>query len=73
MSLHWEVTVLDEDDRRLDDDYPLQPSLSKQAVQENPQGSEYGVGWVYHQLRDKDGNIRLIRLLSISHASFHEK
>lgn len=53
--------MLDEDDRSLGDDYPLQPSLSKQVAQEVPQASECGVGWVYHQLGDTDGNIRLVK------------
>jgi len=72
MFLGWEATVLDEDDRRLDDDYPLQPTLSKQAAQGALQGSECGVEWVYHQLGDKDGNSRLIGFLSISKNIFYQ-
>jgi len=63
MILHSKVIVLAEDNHRLGDDYPLQPSLSKQAAHRS---SECGVGWVYRQLGNNDGNNRLNKVLSIS-------
>ena len=54
------IVVAADDNHSLNDDYPLQPNLSRQVVaQEVPRGSAYDVGWVYHRLWDNDVDTRL--------------